>query len=109
MVTLRDIQEARARIEGMVLRTPLLGDPTGSNLRLKAEHLQRTGSFKLRGASHRVTRAVQEEGARHVVTASSGNHGQAVAYVARALGIKATIVVPVDAAPVKVRAIREFG
>lgn len=106
--TLAEIHAARERIRGIVLRTPLLEDPTGSGLFVKAEHLQKTGSFKLRGAANRVVRAV-EEGARHVVTGSSGNHGQAVAYIARQLGIMATIVVPEDAAQVKVRGMREYG
>jgi threonine dehydratase len=105
---LAEIQAARARIAELVLRTPVLEDPAGSGLRIKAEHLQRTGSFKMRGASNRVTIAAQG-GARHVVTASSGNHGQAVACVASRLGIEATIVVPEDAATVKVQGIRKFG
>jgi len=108
VITVADIHQARERIRQMVLRTPVIEDPAGSGLTLKAEHLQRTGSFKLRGASNRVMKAA-EEGARHVVTGSSGNHGQAVAYVARHLGLKATIVVPEDAPAVKVRAMREFG
>jgi threonine dehydratase len=107
-VVLADILAARERIQSIILRTPLLDDPTGTGLFLKAEHLQRTGSFKLRGAANRVVRAV-EEGARHVVTGSSGNHGQAVAFIARQLGVKATIVVPEDAALVKVRNMREYG
>ena len=107
-VTLAEIQAAQARIAHMILRTPVITDPMGSGLILKAEYLQRTGSFKLRGAANRVIRAV-EEGARHVVTGSSGNHGQAVAYVARQLGIKATVVVPEDANPVKVRGMQQSG
>jgi len=108
MISLADIQAARQRIAAMVLTTPVIEDPTGTGLLLKAEHLQRTGSFKLRGAANRVLKAV-EEGARHVVTGSSGNHGQAVAYVAMKAGIKATVVVPEDAAAVKVAGIRSFG
>jgi threonine dehydratase len=86
----------------------VLEDPTGGDLRLKAEHLQPTGSFKLRGAANAVQRAVAE-GAKHVVTASSGNHGQAVAYIARRLGIAATIVAPEDAPRVKVRSMQAMG
>jgi threonine dehydratase len=107
--TLQDIHAARERIRGIVLHTPLLEDPTtGNGPWLKAEHLQRTGSFKLRGAANRVIRAV-EEGARHIVTGSSGNHGQAVAYIAQRLGIKATIVVPEDCAQVKLAGMRAYG
>jgi threonine dehydratase len=108
MVSLAQIQDARERIRPLILRTPVIEDPTGTGLMLKAEHLQRTGSFKLRGAANRVQRAV-EEGARHVVTGSSGNHGQAVAYVAQKLGLKATIVVPEDCNPAKLRGMRGWG
>lgn len=108
MTNLAEIQAAARRIESLIIRTPVIQDPTGSGLRYKAEHLQRTGSFKLRGAANRVTLAA-EAGARHVVTGSSGNHGQAVAYVARQLGLQATIVVPEDAPMVKVRGIQSWG
>lgn len=107
-VTLADIRAARSRIAHMILRTPVMADPAGTGLTLKAEYLQRTGSFKLRGAANRVIMAV-EAGARHVVTGSSGNHGQAVAYVAQQLGIKATVVVPEDANPVKIRGMQQYG
>lgn len=108
MVTLADIYAARERIQDTILRTPAIEDPTGSGLCIKAEHLQRTGSFKLRGAANCVKRAV-EEGVNHVVTGSSGNHGQAVAYMARRLGIKATVVVPEDASHAKIRGIQAYG
>lgn len=108
MITLHDIRTARERIASIIIRTPLLEDPNGSGLLLKAEHLQRTGSFKLRGAANRVTAAVAE-GARHVVAASSGNHGQAVAYMARRLGVPATIVVPEDCVAAKVAGMRSWG
>lgn len=108
MPTLSDIHAARKRIESIVIRTPVIRDPTGNGLRYKCEHLQPTGSFKVRGASNRVVLAA-EAGARHVVTGSSGNHGQAVAYIAHRLGLQATIVVPEDAAPVKVRGIQSWG
>lgn len=108
MLTLADIQAAQHRIREIIIRTPVLEDPSGNGLRFKAEHLQRTGSFKLRGAANRVMLAA-EAGARRVVTGSSGNHGQAVAYIARQLGLKATIVVPEDAPRVKVRGIESWG
>lgn len=106
--TLAAIAEARARIASVILTTPVLPDPTGGGLLLKGEHLQKTGSFKLRGAANRVMQAVAA-GARHVVTGSSGNHGQAVAFIARELGIAATIVVPEDALAVKVRNMQAWG
>jgi threo-3-hydroxy-L-aspartate ammonia-lyase len=108
MITLADIEAARRRIEGIAMHTPLLEDPSGSGLRLKAEHLQVTGSFKIRGAANAVSLAA-EAGARHVVTDSSGNHGQAVAWVARHLGLKATVVLPENAVARKVEAVRSCG
>lgn len=108
MVNLTDIVAARRRIEPIIIRTPAIEDPNGNGLHYKAEHLQRTGSFKLRGAANRVMLAA-EAGIRHVVTASSGNHGQAVAYIARRLGLKATIVVPESAPAIKVRGIESWG
>ncbi len=108
MIDLAAIREARQRIRDIALLTPVLEDPTGSGLRFKGEHLQRTGSFKVRGAANRVILAA-EAGVKHVVTASSGNHGQAVAYIARRLGLKATIVVPEDAPQVKVRGIQSWS
>jgi threonine dehydratase len=108
LVAIHDIKAARERVAGVIVRTPVLEDPCGSGLLFKAEHLQRTGSFKLRGATNRVMRA-QAEGAEHVATGSSGNHGQAVACIAHRLGMRATIVVPRDASPAKVRGIRSYG
>lgn len=108
MTRLAMILEAQERIRPHVIRTPVLEDPTGTGLRYKAEHLQPTGSFKVRGAASRVVRAAAD-GVRHVVTASSGNHGQAVAYIAQRLGLRATIVVPEDAISVKLEGMRAFG
>ena len=107
MITLADIQEARERIREIALLTPVIQD-LYSPLRIKAEHLQRTNSFKLRGAANAVSQAVAA-GAGHVVTGSSGNHGQAVAYIARQLGIRATIVVPEDCQPAKMRGMERWG
>lgn len=113
--TLADIVRARQRIRGLAVETPLvsarrLGERAGVRLFLKAENLQRTGSFKLRGAANKLARlAASPERPRGVVAASSGNHGQAVAYAARAYGLPALVVVPEDAAPAKVAAARDFG
>lgn len=111
--TREEIREAAGRIFGVVRRTPLLASASVSEraeatVRLKAEHLQRTGSFKVRGAANALAFLVQD-GARAVVTASSGNHGQAVAYAARALGVSARVVVPTTANPLKVAAISAYG
>ncbi|USG64564.1 threonine/serine dehydratase [Brevibacillus ruminantium] len=113
MIHVEDVREARRRIADVVRVTPLLtseqlSSRCGNEIYLKAEHLQKTGSFKIRGATNKVKQAVQE-GATHVTAASSGNHGQAVAYIAQRLGISATIVVPEDAATCKTDAIRAYG
>ncbi|BDH05325.1 threonine ammonia-lyase [Streptomyces seoulensis] len=104
-----DLRAAAARIASHVLRTPLLpGPPTtadGTRLLLKAEHLQTGGSFKTRGAAN----AVLALGADRVVTGSSGNHGIALARLARTLGIRLTVVLAAGAAPAKAAAIRALG
>lgn len=112
MITLADIEKAQREIENIVHHTPvltsaLLNAKSGNRIYLKAEHLQKTGSFKLRGAANAVKQAV-EKGARFVTAASSGNHGQAVAYIAAELGIPAVIVVPEDANRAKVEAIKAY-
>lgn len=114
VVTIEDVLQARKRLEGVVLQTPLLPalglDVPGENeLWLKAESLQRTGSFKIRGAYNAISGLNEEERARGVITYSSGNHGQAVACAAHLLGVKAVVVMPEDAIPVKVRATRRWG
>lgn len=105
-VSLSDIEAARERVRSYVRVTPLLPMPDG--LRLKLENLQVTGSFKARGAFNYVL-AHREQCAGGIVTASSGNHGQAVAYVARTLGLRAVVVVPEDVVPAKADAITAFG
>src|SRR5699024_10044502 len=84
MITLQHIYEARERIKNITHVTPILqseqlSNRCGNHLFLKAEHIQKTGSFKIRGASNKVIHAV-ENGEQYITTASSGNHGQAVAY-----------------------------
>lgn len=113
MVGLNDIHQARQQISSIVLKTPLvsskqLSAKCGNHIFLKGEHLQKTGSFKIRGAANKVQDAVKE-GAKFVTAASSGNHGQAVAYIANTLGIQSTIVVPEDATESKVRAIEGYN
>ncbi|GAA4658109.1 threonine/serine dehydratase [Streptomyces chumphonensis] len=106
------VEEAAGRIAGRVLRTPLLaGLPvpgkrrSGWRLRLKAEHLQYGGSFKLRGAAN----AVLALGARRIVTGSSGNHGIALARLAAPLGVEVTVVLAAGADPAKAALIRALG
>jgi threonine dehydratase len=102
---------AAARIKGVARRTPLLNvsDVAGRSLHLKCENLQPTAAFKIRGASNMIARLDPAERARGVLTYSSGNHGQAVAYAARAVGIPAVIVMPTTAPAVKVQGARELG
>ncbi len=112
--TLTDIQEARARIEGVARVTPVYGSETfsrlvGREVWLKAENLQRTGAFKVRGAVNKISTLTDDEKRAGVVAASAGNHGQAVAWAARAADTSATIFVPQDAPMTKVDAARNYG
>jgi threonine dehydratase len=100
--TLDDIRAARQRIRPHILTTPLLRSfeldrMVGGTVLLKAECLQRTGSFKIRGALNRLLQLTPDERARGVVAWSSGNHAQGVAAAAQIVGTRATIVMPADA------------
>jgi threonine dehydratase len=111
---LADIEAARRRIEGIAALTPLYPSETLSRLcgrpvRLKAENLQRTGAFKIRGAVNKLSSLSAAEREAGVVAASAGNHGQAVAWAARELGIHARIYVPLDAPMAKVDACKNYG
>ncbi|MGB7191595.1 MAG: threonine/serine dehydratase [Acidobacteriaceae bacterium] len=111
-VTLQDIQSANTRLSGVAVRTPLvpLKLPGASGeVFIKNEGLQRTGSFKLRGAYNKIAQLPTEERGRGVITYSSGNHAQGVAYAARALGVKSVIVMPRNASEFKQRATAELG
>ncbi|MET0806297.1 MAG: threonine ammonia-lyase [Lacisediminihabitans sp.] len=112
--TLSDFEGARERVSHAIAVTPMessrfLGDLLGSPVYLKAENLQRTGSYKIRGAYNRMSRLSDEEKARGVVAASAGNHAQGVALAARQLGIEATIFMPVGVALPKLQATRDYG
>jgi threonine dehydratase len=112
--TLGEIHEARRRIAGVARRTPLerslfLTEFAGHDVYLKLEAWQRTRSFKLRGAFNAVAVLNPEQRARGLVTASAGNHGQAVAMAAREVGARATIYVPGDAPETKKSRILSFG
>jgi threonine dehydratase len=112
--TLPDIEAARARLDGVARVTPVYRSETLSGLagrvvHLKAENLQRTGSFKIRGAYNRISSLGAEERAAGVVAASAGNHGQAVAWAAREVGAQARIYMPQDAPMAKVDATRHYG
>jgi threonine dehydratase len=109
-----DIEAARGRLDGVARVTPVFRSETFSRLAgrevvLKAENLQRTGSFKIRGAFNKIASLGPDERAAGVVCASAGNHGQAVAWAAREAGFAATIFVPADAPMAKVDATRSYG
>jgi threonine dehydratase len=104
------IREAATRIRPHVRRTPLLETDLGAGLLVKAENLQVTGAFKARGAFNALLRLRDADAhLRGVAAVSSGNHAQAVAHAARALGLRAVIVIPEGANPMKVAATRELG
>ena len=112
--TLTEIEAARRGLEGIARVTPVYGSETLSRLAgrevvLKAENLQRTGSFKVRGAVTRIAALSDAERRAGVVAASAGNHGQAVAWAAREAGIPAAIFVPQDAPTAKVEACRNYA
>lgn len=112
--TVREIEEARMRLDGVARVTPVYGSETlsrrcGRPVHLKAENLQRTGAFKVRGAYNRVATLAPSEREAGVVAASAGNHGQAVAWAARAAGARARIFVPQDATMAKVEACHTYG
>lgn len=109
-----DIEAAAARLAGVAVRTPLLenallNDRLGGRLLVKAEPLQKTGSFKFRGAYNAVAALPETARSRGVVAFSSGNHGQAVAAAGRLFGVPATVVMPADAPAIKIAATRAFG
>jgi threonine dehydratase len=109
-----DVVKARARITPHIVRTPMLRNAlldhlTGGRVLVKPEVLQRTGSFKLRGATNALRSLDAAQLERGVITYSSGNHGQAVAYAANALGIPATVVMPSDAPAIKRQSTERWG
>jgi threonine dehydratase len=114
MTDLDDVRAAQVALEGVALRTPMmesrwLTGVTGGAVHLKCENLQRTGSFKIRGAYVRMSRLSPEERAAGVVAASAGNHAQGVALAARQLGIRATVFMPEGAPIPKVKATEGYG
>jgi threonine dehydratase len=111
---LTEIERARERLEGVARVTPVYPSETlsrlvGRRVSLKAENLQRTGSFKIRGAYTKVSSLDAEQRAAGVVAASAGNHGQAVAWVARELGVPARVFMPQDSPMAKFDATRSYG
>ena len=112
LVSVDTIRAAAARISGIAVRTPLVRAPyagVAGHVWLKAESLQPIGSFKLRGAANRILQLTPEEIGRGVITYSSGNHAQGVAYAAHEVGAKAVIVMPSNAPAIKRAATLALG
>jgi threonine dehydratase len=114
MITKADVVAARDRIKKHVHLTPVvtsrrIGDASGTRLALKCESLQRTGSFKARGALNAMLQLTPAERARGVVTVSAGNHAQALAWAARLVGAECITVMPEGASPTKIQATKGYG
>lgn len=113
-VTIADIEAAAERLKGKAVRTPLLTSPAldervGGRVLIKPEILQRTGSFKFRGAYNRISSLPADAPEKGVLAYSSGNHAQGVALAAKLLGIPATIIMPADAPAIKVANTKGYG
>jgi len=113
-IPIGDIRKAAGRLAGHAARTPLIEHPllnekVGARVLIKAENLQRTGSFKFRGAFNRLVQIPERDRSKGVVAWSSGNHAQGVAAAAQRLGMRATIVMPEDAPSIKLKATRDYG
>jgi threonine dehydratase len=111
---LKAIQEAQTRIDGVIKKTPLIyselfSNLSGNSIYMKPENLQKTGAFKIRGAYNKIAQLSDEEKEKGLVTSSAGNHAQGVAYAARELGVKATIVMPKTTPFIKVDSTRQYG
>src|SRR5512138_3564108 len=114
IVPLADIEAAARRLAGVAVRTPLISAPVlderlGARVFLKAETLQRTGSFKFRGAYNKISSIPSSKKANGVVAYSSGNHAQGVAHAAQLCGVPATIVMPSDAPKAKRERTKALG
>lgn len=113
-VSIRQFQEARARLRGIVNETRLIPSApfsaeSGNDICIKPENLQLTGSFKLRGAYNKISKLSPPEKEAGLITSSAGNHAQGMAYAASRLGVAATIVMPTTAPLIKIEATRSFG
>ncbi|MFA7745861.1 threonine/serine dehydratase [Salinicoccus roseus] len=113
-VTLESVKEAQSRIMPHIVETPMyrvaaLDEYLGCEVHLKLENMQVTGAFKYRGAINKILQLSEEEKQKGIITASSGNHGKAVAHGAGELGIKAAVVIPETAPPFKASSIAQLG
>ena len=114
VLTPSEIDRAYERIVSLIIKTPLISNETinkntNSNVYFKLENLQWTGSFKLRGASNKISQLSNEEKSRGIVSYSSGNHAQAVAYASNLFGIQATIIMPKNAPSIKIENTKKYG
>ncbi|MEH6942113.1 threonine ammonia-lyase [Bacillus sp. JJ722] len=113
-LSISDIIKANNRIKNHIVETPLifsdnLSEHTSSNVYFKLENLQKTGSFKARGALSKISTIMNQDKSKGVITASSGNHAQAVSYAASLFGTSALVVVPENTAQAKISGIKKFG
>jgi threonine dehydratase len=113
-ISFADVEAARGQLRGQAVVTPLLASPeldarTGGRVFVKAEPLQRTGSFKFRGAYNRISRISPEDRSRGVIAYSSGNHAQGVAHAAALFGMRSTIIMPRDSPALKIANTKGYG
>ena len=113
-LTPQEIDKAHERIFSLIIKTPLISSETinkktNANVYFKLENLQWTGSFKLRGASNKISQLSNEEKSRGIVSYSSGNHAQAVAYASNLIGVQATIIMPKNAPFIKIKNTKKYG
>ena len=113
-LTPQEIDKAHERIFSLIIKTPLISSETinkktNANVYFKLENLQWTGSFKLRGASNKISQLSNEEKSRGIVSYSSGNHAQAVAYASNLIGVQATIIMPKNAPSIKIKNTKKNG
>ena len=114
VLTPQEIDKAHERIFSLIIKTPLISSETinkrtNANVYFKLENLQWTGSFKLRGASNKISQLSNEEKSRGIVSYSSGNHAQAVAYASNLFGVQATIIMPKNAPSIKIENTKNYG
>ena len=114
VLTPQEIDKAHERIFSLIIKTPLISSETinkktNANVYFKLENLQWTGSFKLRGASNKILQLSNEEKSRGIVSYSSGNHAQAVAYASNLIGVQATIIMPKNAPSIKIKNTKKYG
>ena len=110
MLTMEMIEDARRTLDGVARMTPLFQAPAiGENIYIKAENLQMTGAFKLRGAYNKICSLTAEEKARGVIACSAGNHAQGIAYSATKMGVKSIICMPASAPLSKIEATKKYG